>query len=226
MKTIGLIGGTAWESTVDYYRLLNLGVRAKLGGFHSCKIVLTSVDFAIYESWMRKGEWDVLAAALGTEARKLEAAGAEVILLCTNTMHKVAGVVAATTPLPFLDIRDVTARAIVAAGCKKPLLLGTRYTMENDFFTAHLGGFGLSPLVPSAADQQAVNAIIFEELVKGVVSPASKAKYLDIIAKAQGADSVIFGCTEIGMLLKPADLALPCFDTMRLHVDAALNFSI
>ena len=232
MKTIGLIGGTSWESTLDYYRLLNQGVCDRLGGFHSSRLLLSSVDFAEFVPLMKSGDWATLGARLAIEAHLLEKAGADVIVLCTNTMHKVAPAIQGAISVPFLDIRSVCGAAICRKKLKKPLLLGTRYTMESDFFTAHLADASqLQPLVPSAEDQLVIDHIIFDELVKGVVSPGSRAKYLEIIAKADVADCVIFGCTEIGMLLAQADLAqanlkLPVFDTMKLHVEAALNFAL
>jgi len=229
LRKIGLIGGTSWESTAIYYRLLNEAVRQRRGGFHSARLVLASVDFAQYEAWMRQGNWQALADALTEEAYLLHRAGAQAIVLCTNTMHKVAGHIRNAVQIPFLDIRDVTGQAIVGSGYKRPLLLGTRYTMADDFFTAHLEtAFGLVPVVPSEPDQARINSIIFDELVAGLVQPTSRAAYVDIVARAQaaGADSVIFGCTEIGMLLRAQDVALPIFDTMQLHVDAALEFAL
>ena len=226
MKTLGLIGGTSWESTIDYYRLLNEGVRARLGGLHSCRMILSSVEFAELVPFLHAGDWAGLGGRLVAEARMLERAGAEIIVLCTNTMHKVAPAIEAAVALPFLDIRLTCAKAILKTGGKRPLLLGTRYTMEDDFFTRYLAdNFGLKAIVPSSADQLVIDRIIFDELVKGVVSPASKAKFLDIIAKAENADGVIFGCTEIGMLISQADCAVPVFDNMRLHVEAALDFA-
>ena len=229
MRKIGLIGGTSWESTAIYYRLLNEGVRARRGGFHSARLLLSSLDFAQYEAWMRHGEWHHVGAALAVEAKALQGAGAEAIILCTNTMHKVALDITAALKIPFVDIRDVTGAAIVQAGAKKPLLLGTRYTMTDAFFSAHLvQHFGLAPMMPEPGDQAHLHAVIFDELVKGVISPASRSTTLAMIAKAQdqGADGVIFGCTEIGMLLAPSDIAMPVFDTMQLHVEAALDFAL
>ncbi|MDE2115676.1 MAG: amino acid racemase, partial [Hyphomicrobiales bacterium] len=207
----------------------NEGVQARRGGYHSARLVLSSVDFAQYEAWMRHGEWHHLGAALANEADALRRAGAEAILLCTNTMHKAARDVTSRVDVPFIDIRDVTGRAIVKAGVKRPLLLGTRYTMADDFFVAHLSGeFGLEPMVPGSADQDRIHAVIFDELVKGKINPDSRAVYQAIIAAAQGegADGIIFGCTEIGMLIGAGDVTAPIFDTMQLHVDAALEFAL
>lgn len=232
MKTIGLIGGTSWESTLDYYRLLNQGVRDRLGGFHSARLLLSSVDFAEFVPLLQSGDWATLGDRLAVEAKLLETAGAQAIVLCTNTMHKVAPAVQTAISVPFLDIRSECGAAIARQGLARPLLLGTRYTMESDFFTGHLQRSAqLQPLVPSLDDQRVIDRIIFEELVKGVVLPASRAQYLAIIAKASKADCVIFGCTEIGMLLTQADLvasglSLPVFDTMKLHVEAALAFAL
>lgn len=226
MKTLGLIGGTSWESTIDYYRLLNAGVRDRLGGLHSCRLILTSVDFAEFVPFLHEGDWAGLGARLAAEARLLSGAGAQAIMLCTNTMHKVAAAVTAAAPLPFLDIRDAAGAALVRAGRRRPLLLGTRYTMEDDFFVAHLAKMGVSAIVPAAKDQLKIDRIIFEELVKGIVTPRACGIFLEIIARSPSADSVLLACTEIGMLLKPTDLIIPSFDTLRLHVEAALRFSL
>ena len=226
MKTLGLIGGTSWESTIDYYRLLNQGVRTRAGGYSSCRMLLSSVNFADFVPFIHAGDWAGLGARLAAEARMLEQAGAQAIVLCTNTMHKVAPAIQAATSLPFLDIRNACGHAIVAQGLKRPLLLGTRYVMEDPFYADYLReSFGLAPLVPKPADQLALDAIIFGELVKGVVSPASKAVYLDIIAKHPNADGIIFGCTEIGMLISQADCHVPTFNNLQLHVEAALDFA-
>jgi len=227
MKTLGLIGGTSWESTLDYYRLLNQGVRTRRGGLHSCPMALSSVDFAPLAALMRAGDWDALGARLAIEARRLEGAGAEAIVLCTNTMHKRAADIVAAVDVPFIDIRDVCGAAVKASGARAPLLLGTRYTMADPFFSDVLKDrFGLYALVPSHADQALVDRVIFEELCDGIVSPASREAYLRVVAASPDADSVIFGCTEIGMLLDASACGKPVFDNLRLHVAAALDFAL
>jgi aspartate racemase len=229
MRTIGLIGGMSAESTLIYYRLINEGVSARLGGHHSAEIVLWSVDFAEIEALQRAGAWDKAGAELAAAAAKLETVGAKAIVLCTNTMHVVAPAIAAAVRIPFLHIADATAAALKAAGRRRPLLLATRYTMEQDFYKGHLSArHGIDAVVPDAEGRTTVHDIIYNELVHGVVEPASRARYLAVVeqgAKA-GADSVIFGCTEIGMLLSQKDVALPCFDTTALHADAAVEFAL
>jgi aspartate racemase len=225
MKTIGLVGGMSWESTAHYYRLLNEGVKARLGGLHSARLVLHSVDFAPVEEMQRQGRWDDAAAVLHGAVRGLEAAGADFVVLCANTMHKVADQMMAGARIPLLHIADVTADAIRAAGVGTAGLLGTRYTMEEDFYRQRLAGrHGLEVLVPGPEERALVNRVIFEELVLGVVSPASKAAYLRVIdgLRRAGARGIVAGCTEIGMLVSPADCPLPVFDTTHLHVEAAL----
>jgi aspartate racemase len=229
MRTIGLIGGMSAESTLIYYRLINEGVRERLRGHHSAELVLWSVDFAAIESLQRAGNWDKAGAELAAAARKLETVGAKAIVLCTNTMHVVAPAIAAAVRIPFLHIADATGAALKAADCRRPLLLATRYTMEQDFYKGHLSTrHGIEVIVPDAEGRTTVHDIIYNELVHGVVSPASRARYLAVVeqgAKA-GADSVIFGCTEIGMLLSQSDVALPCFDTTALHATAAVEFAL
>lgn len=226
MKTIGLVGGMSWESTAHYYRLLNEGVKARLGGLHSAKVLLHSVDFAPIEEMQRQGRWAEAAGVLREAVRGLEAAGADLVLLCANTMHKVADEMMAGARIPLLHVADVTADALEAAGVRRAGLLGTRYTMEEDFYRRRLSGrHGLEVLVPGPEERQLVNRVIFEELVLGVVSPASRAAYLRIIdgLRRAGAAGIVAGCTEIGMLVSPADCPLPFFDTTRLHVEAALS---
>jgi aspartate racemase len=229
MRTIGLIGGMSAESTLIYYRLINEGVSKRLGGHHSAELVLWSVDFAGIESLQRAGAWDRAGAELAAAARKLETVGAKAIVLCTNTMHVVAPAIAAAVRIPFLHIADATGAALKAAGCRRPLLLATRYTMEQDFYKGHLSTqHGIEALVPDADGRTTVHDIIYNELVHGQVLAASRARYLVVVeqgAKA-GADSVIFGCTEIGMLLSQNDVALPCFDTTALHASAAVDFAL
>jgi aspartate racemase len=228
MTTIGLIGGMSWESTAVYYRLLNEGVRARRGGLHSADVLLHSLDFSPIAEMQAKGDWEAAGTVLADSARRLERAGAGCIVLCTNTMHKLADRITGATRLPFLHLADVTARAIRASGARKPLLLATRFTMEQDFYRDRLAAHGVEAVVPGKADRAEVHRIIYEELCRGVIDPASKARYRAIIAEAaagQGADGVILGCTEIGLLISQADTALPVFDTTALHVAAALDFA-
>lgn len=227
MTTIGLIGGMSWESTAVYYRLLNEGARARGGGLHSADVMLHSLDFAPIAEMQAQGDWDAAGDMLADSARRLERAHARCILLCTNTMHKLADRITGATRTPFLHLADVTARAIRASASRKPLLLATRFTMEQRFYRDRLLAHGVETVVPTEAQRLEVHRIIYEELCRGRVEPASKARYLEIIADAvagQGADGVILGCTEIGMLIGQGDLTLPVFDTTRLHVEAALDF--
>ena len=229
MRTIGLIGGMSAESTAIYYRLINDDVRARLGGHHSAEIVLWSVNFAGIEALQRAGDWNKAGVELASLARKLEVAGAEIIVLCTNTMHVVAPAVEQTVKIPFLHIADATAAALKAARSRRPLLLATRYTMEQDFYKARLAQrHGIEAIVPDAEGRTAVHDIIYAELVRGVVSPSSRERYLAVVAQGveSGADSVIFGCTEIGLLLSQSDLRVPCFDSTVLHAKAAVDFAL
>jgi aspartate racemase len=229
MRTIGLIGGMSAESTLIYYRLINEDVRKRLGGHHSADLILWSVDFAGIEALQRQGAWDKAGAELGKIARKLETAGAEAIVLCTNTMHVVAPAIDGAVRIPFLHIADATASALKAAGKGKPLLLATRYTMEQDFYKGRLASHhGIEAIVPDADGRKTVHDIIYNELVQGIVREDSRRRYLEIVGQglAQGIDSVIFGCTEITMLLSQADLSLPCFDTTALHAKAAVDFAL
>jgi aspartate racemase len=229
MRMIGLIGGMSWESTAVYYRRINEQAREKLGGLHSAEIALRSVDFASIVSLQQAGQWDEAAAVLAGIGRDLETAGAECLLICTNTMHKLADAVQAEVGVPLLHIGDVTALALNAAGARRPLLLATRYTMEQDFYLGRLRDMhGIDALVPDADDRTIVHDIIFDELCQGVVRDASLQAYRDIIArgKAAGADSVILGCTEIGLLIGPEHIDLPTFDSTLLHADAAVDFAL
>jgi aspartate racemase len=225
MTTIGLIGGMSWESTAVYYRLLNEGVRARLGGLHSADIMLHSLDFGPIAEMQARGDWEAAGDVLADSARRLEQAGAGCIVLCTNTMHKLAERITGATRVPFLHLADVTAKAIKRSPSRRPLLLATRFTMEQDFYRDRLRAFGVDAMVPDAAQRGDVHRIIYEELCRGVIEPASKARYLDIVAEAveQGADGVILGCTEITLLVSQADFAIPVFDTTALHVEAALD---
>ncbi|WP_434670778.1 aspartate/glutamate racemase [Klebsiella sp. B345] len=229
MKTIGLLGGMSWESTIPYYRLINEGVKARLGGLHSASLLLHSVDFHEIEACQSSGEWDRAGEILAQAAYGLQQAGAEGIVLCTNTMHKVAEAIESRCEVPFLHIADGTGRAISAQGQRRVALLGTRYTMEQDFYRGRLQQqFAIETLIPSSDDRQRINEIIFDELCLGTFSDASRDTYLQIIAELgeQGAEAVIFGCTEIGLLVPPALSPLPVFDTTAIHASDAVNFML
>jgi len=232
MRTIGLLGGMSCESTAVYYRLLNEGVRARLGGLHSARLLLWSADFAEIEELQVAGEWDAAGALLGRQARALETAGAESILICSNTMHRVADAVQNAIRVPLLHLAEATALAARKIGVGRPLLLGTRFTMEQDFY---LGGLrrrhGLDAVALGAAEDRAeVDRIIYEELCLGRILPGSRERYLAVIhraAREQGADAVIYGCTEVGLLISPQNHpGLPGIDTTRVHVDAAIEFAL
>lgn len=224
VKTIGLIGGMSWESTVPYYRLINETVRAQLGGLHSAKIVLYSVDFDEVEQLQRSANWDAAGDLVAAAARSLAAAGADFLLLCTNTMHKVAPAIEAATAIPLLHIADSTAAQIRRAGFARVGLLGTRFTMEQAFYRERLAQqHGIEVLVPDAADREIVHRVIYDELCLGQVREASRTQYRRIIASlvGQGAQAVILGCTEIPMLVDASDSAVPVFDTTRIHAISA-----
>jgi len=228
MRVLGLIGGMSAESTAVYYREINRLVRERLGGLHSAELILWSVDFAPIAEWQASDDWDATGEALAEAARRLVGAGAEAILICANTMHINAAQVQAAIGVPLIHIADATAQALKARGVARPLLLATRYTMEKPFYRDRLAALGLPCLIPGEADRDRLQAIIFDELVKGVVASASKAAALAMIAagKAAGADGVIFGCTEIGLLLDPAELDLPAVDTAIVHCEAAVDFAL
>ncbi|MFJ5228799.1 aspartate/glutamate racemase family protein [Kitasatospora sp. NPDC088391] len=228
MKTIGLLGGMSWESTAAYYRLLNELVRDRLGGLHSAKCVLYSVDFAEVERLQAAGEWAAAGDLLAAAARAVEAAGADLLLICTNTMHKVAGQVADAVDIPLLHLGDATARAVLAAGVRRVGLLGTAFTMEQDFYRDRLAAHGLDVLVPDAPGRAAVHRIIYQELCLGVVREESRAAYRAVIADlvAAGAEGVILGCTEIELLIGPADSPVPVFPTTRIHAEAAVEAAV
>lgn len=226
MKTIGLVGGMSWESTAHYYRLINEAVKARLGGLHSARLVLASVDFADIEPLQRADRWDEAGAILNRAALGVQAAGAELLVLCANTMHKVADRMMRGVRAPLVHIADVTGARVVGAGVRKVGLLGTRYTMEQDFYRARLEqGFGLEVLVPGPDERDEVNRIIFEELCLGRIEPRSKARYLGVIEAliGEGAEGVIAGCTEITMLVQQPDVPVPLFDTTELHALAAVE---
>ena len=228
MKTIGLIGGMSWESSAQYYRLINEGVRDARGATSSAKCLLWSFDFAEIELLQRLGDWDRQEELLIDAAQRLELAGAQVLLICTNTLHKVAQGVQAAVQIPLLHIADPTGQAVAAAGLRKVGLLGTAFTMEQDFFKDRLRQFGLEVLVPEPADRAAVHRIIYEELVAGQIHEASRAAYREVIARlvAAGAEGIILGCTEIMLLIGPQDSPVPLFDTTQLHAEAAVRLAI
>jgi aspartate racemase len=228
MKCIGLIGGMSWESSALYYELINRGIRERLGGLHSARCVLASVDFAEIEAMQSEGRWDEAGEFLADQAGALEAAGADVVLICTNTMHKVFDQVAAAIDVPLLHLADVTAEAVVAAGITTVALLGTRFTMEEPFYSDRLVAAGLTVLTPDADDRALIDRVIYTELVVGQVREASRAAYLEAIGRlaARGAEGCILGCTEIELLIRPTDLDLPVFATTRLHAEAAVRFAL
>ena len=228
MKTIGLIGGMSWESTAVYYRHINQQVRRLRGGLASADIALRSLDFTEVVALQKAGRWDLAGALLGEAGAGLAKAGADCILICTNTMHLVAEPVASMIGVPLIDIITETAAALRTDGRKRPLLLATRYTMEHGFYTDRMRALGLDVMVPDAAGRQLVHDVIFNELCQGEVCEASRAAYLAIIdqAKEAGADSVILGCTEIGLLLDPSALPLPGYDSTTIHADAAIRFAL
>lgn len=228
MKTIGLIGGMSWESTAVYYREINERMRARHGGLVSADILLRSVDFSQVVALQQAGDWEQAGAQLAQIGQQLERAGAACVLICTNTMHKVASAVSTAIGVPLLHIVDIIGAALRQSGKRRPLLLATRYTMEQDFYRQHLAEhFGIEALVPEAADRTQVHNVIFDELCQGEVRAESKQAFLDIIArgKAAGADSVILGCTEIGLLIGANDGELPVFDSTFLHAQAAIEFA-
>lgn len=229
MKTIGLLGGMSWESTIPYYRLINEGIKQRLGGLHSASLLLHSVDFHDIEACQQRGEWDKAGEMLADAALGLQKAGAEGIVLCTNTMHKVADAIESRCTLPFLHIADATGRAIAAQGLSRVALLGTRYTMEQDFYRGRLEQqFAIECLVPEAEERAKINTIIFDELCLGQFSDASRDYYVQVIEQlaSQGAQGVIFGCTEIGLLVPAERSPVPVFDTAAIHAADAVAFML
>ena len=228
MRTIGLIGGMSWESSAEYYRLINQQVRDRLGPLRSAKLLIYSVDFGPVEQAQHAGRWDDAAAILVDAARRLEAGGADCVVLCTNTMHKVAGQIQSAIDVPFLHIADPAAQAALDTGALRVGLLGTAFTMEQDFLKARLTAKGLTVLVPEAEERQAMHRIIFDELCVGVISEASRQVYQRVIEALteRGAQAIILGCTEIGLLIKPEHSALPLLDTTELHAQAAVAFAL
>lgn len=229
MKTIGLLGGMSWESSAHYYAILNRETMRRLGHPHSARCVMLSVDFGEVERLQRAGDWDALAAMLAADAARVEAAGAECLLLCTNTMHLVADAISAAVSIPLLHIADATGEAVRAAGIARVGLLGTAFTMEKPFYRERLSErFGLEVLVPEAEDRATVHRIIYDELVAGTIRDESREAYRAVIARliAQGARGIILGCTEIGLLVGEGDCAVPLFDTTRLHAMAGVDFAL
>lgn len=229
MKTIGMIGGMSWESSIEYYRLTNQAVRQRLGGVHSAKSVMVSVDFGEIEALQQSGRWDEATNLMVQAAHQVERGGADFLIICTNTMHRMANEVSQSISIPLLHIADATAEQILARGFKRIGLLGTRFTMEEDFYRGRLENkFGLEVLVPDQAGRDLVHRVIYEELVIGVIDPESKKAYQQVIQQlAQfGAQGVILGCTEIGLLVKQADSPLPLFDTTAIHAQAAVDYAL
>ena len=228
MRTIGLLGGMSWESTGLYYRLLNETVRDRLGGLHSARCVLLSVDFAPVEQLQVTGQWEQAGELLAADAQALQRAGADLVVLCTNTMHLVADRITADLDVPFLHIGDVTAAAVQAAGLRRIGLLGTAFTMEQPFLREHLAAAGLEVLVPGPDDRAEVHRVIYEELCLGVVRPESRAAYQDVVARLveSGAEGVVLACTEIELLIGPDDVPVPVFPTTRLHAEAAVDAAL
>ena len=229
MKTIGLIGGLSWESSVEYYRIINQETQRRLGGLHSAQCLMYSFDFGEIEKLQAAGDWGAATARMIDAAMALERGGADCIVICSNTMHRMADEVGAEVNLPLLHIADATAKAILAAGIKSVGLLGTRFTMEQDFYRGRLiERFGLDVIVPDAAGRAAVDRVIYDELVRGIIRQESWAAYLAVIdgLREHGAAGIILGCTEIGLLIKPADCPLPSFDTTLLHAMAAVDWAL
>ena len=228
MKTVGLLGGMSWESTQIYYQLLNEGIKQRLGGLHSAKVVLYSVDFAEIERLQHQGAWEETAAILSSAAQSVERGGADFLLICTNTMHKVADQVADSITIPLLHLADATAEHIKRQGLSRVGLLGTRFTMEQAFYVGRLQQHGLEVLVPDEPGRERVHRIIYDELCLGEINEVSRRAYREIIDSLveQGAEGIILGCTEIGMLVKQSDSAVPLFDTTAIHVQAAIEAAL
>ncbi|MGH1501058.1 aspartate/glutamate racemase family protein [Yersinia proxima] len=229
MKVLGLIGGMSWESTIPYYRMINQHVKEQLGGLHSAKIILYSVDFHEIEQLQTKGDWQTAGQVLSDAALSLKCAGAEVIVVCTNTMHKVADDIETASGLPLLHIADATAAQIKQQGINKIGLLGTRYTMEQDFYRGRLiEKHDIAVITPNSADREIINRIIYEELCLGIISETSRQEYRRIIGhlEEQGAQGIIFGCTEITLLVNAQDATVPVFDTTAIHAKAAAQYAL
>lgn len=229
MKTVGLIGGMSWESSLEYYRLINEMVKNRLGGFHSAKCIMLSVDFAEIEVLQHSSQWDEAGRVMAEAAKSLQTAGADLVVLCTNTMHISAPQIEKAISVPFLHIADAAAEKILETGLKRVGLLGTRFTMEKDFYTGRLKeNFGLDVIIPEETDRAIVHTVIYEELVKGIIRPESRLQYQQVISRlvGRGAGGIILGCTEIGLLIKEGDVSIPLFDTTPIHAEAAVNFAL
>ena len=229
MKTIGLIGGMSWESSIEYYRIINETAKTKLGALHSARSIMYSVDFADIETLQHQGRWHEAAQLLMGAAKSLENGGADFVVICTNTMHKVADEIQAHINIPLLHIADATAQRIKESGIRRIGLLGTRFTMEEDFYKARLAQkYGLDVMIPDAPEREIVHRVIYDELVMGKIRQGSRNKYVDIIERLvrNGAQGVILGCTEIGLLVHPGDCEVPLFDTTRIHAEAAVEYAL
>ncbi len=229
MKTIGLIGGMSWESSLEYYRIMNQAVKEKLGGFHSAKCVMYSVDFEEIEKLQHKGQWDELTDIMIDAAQRVEKAGADFVVICTNTMHKMAPEIESRITIPLLHIADVTAEQIKIKGQKKVGLLGTRFTMEQEFYKGRLTKtHGIEVIIPDEEQRKIIHNILYNELVQGEISKASKSKFKEIIVslKSRGAEGVILGCTEIPLLVKQEDYDIPLYDTTDIHARAAVELAL
>ncbi|WP_416396466.1 aspartate/glutamate racemase family protein [Allohahella sp. A8] len=228
MKTIGLIGGMSWESTQTYYRLINQRIREELGGLHSAKLVLYSVDFAEIEALQHQGDWQATGEILSSVGQSVESAGAEFLVLCTNTMHKVASQIESAVSIPLLDIADATANRLKEDGVTCVGLLGTRFTMEQVFYLGRLEDHGIQVVVPDERQRESIHSVIYNELCKGVVRPDSKALYLDVVVSLseRGAQGVILGCTEIGLLIQSSDTEIKLYDTTEIHAEQAVQYAL
>ena len=228
LKTIGLIGGMSWESTVTYYKIINETVKEKLGGLHSAKCILYSVDFQEIEECQASGNWEKSGEILGEAAYNLEKAGADFIVICTNTMHKVVNQIKEKISIPILHIAEMTAEKILEKGLKNIALLGTKYTMEQDFYKSKLIEKGINVIIPDKNDIEIINKVIYDELCLGTINSNSKKKFLEIVDKlrSKGAEGIILGCTEIGLLIKNEDTDVPLFDTAIIHAEQAAMYSI
>ena len=228
MKTIGLIGGMSWESTQTYYRLINQKVREQLGGLHSAKLILCSVDFSEIEALQRQDDWEGAAKILVAAAQSVQSAGADFLVICTNTMHKVAPQIEQATAMPLLHIADATAKALINDGITSVGLLGTQFTMEQAFYRERLEQKGITVIIPNDNERAVVHRIIYDELCQGIVNSESKAAYLDVVAAlaARGAQAVILGCTEIGLLIQASDTQVALYDTTDIHADQAVTLAL